>query len=635
MYKAAILGVFWFVFSICLMAQNLDWVWASRGGGSGVDNARAIATDSEGNQYACGLFQGSATFGSTTLTSSGSYDVWLAKQDSAGNWIWAVRAGGTGGDIGVSIATDWSNNVYMAGGFEGTVLFGSISLTAVGAQDRFIAKLDSGGNWLWVKQASGCNCNELALDASGNVYLTGTFSGTASFGSYSVTSAGYTDAYVAKLSSSGSWLWVRRGGGTNYESSFCIAVDNASNLYLGGSFEGTATFGGTPSLTAVGSWDVFVAKLDSDGNWLWSRRGGGTSYEDPIGIATDASANVYVMGYYNGNASTAFGSTTLTGMGGWDIWLAKLDSAGNWLWANKMGGSANDFCTDMVVTAPSSIYLTGYYYSQPANFGATPLACSGNNDVFVARLDGNGTCLQALRAGDVNYDSGYGIAVDLNSNVYITGNFSGTTIIGDDTLSSAGSSDIFIARLSPPSPMADFAADVTSGPAPLAVQFTDLSQPGMGDLSIWLWMFGDGNGSNAQNPQHTYENPGQYSVTLMVWDEYGAFASLERTGYITVVTGGIPLAPANPGLVMAGDDAILTWDPVTEDQNGQPLTPDHYLIWYNPAGADTTFTQLGQASDTSYTHVGAGQLMRAAYYRITAVKLYRKETSPTFPRRTK
>jgi PKD repeat protein len=631
-----VISVAYLIMLIPLCAEDLSWEWASRGGGAGGDNARGIATDSEGSQYVCGLFEGTATFGSTSLTSSGSYDVWLAKMDISGNWLWAIRAGGTGSDIGESVAVDGDNNIYVAGTFEATAEFGSTSFTSSGYRDTFVAKIDSNGNWLWAAMAGGTSdqsCHGIAGDSVGNFYVTGGFVGTSSFGPYSLTSVGYGDIYVAKLSPEGDWLWARRGGGTNSDACFCVTVDNSSNVYLGGSFYETATFGATPSLTAVGSMDVFVAKLDTNGNWLWAKRGGGSSYEDSIGIATDADANVYLTGYFNGNASTTFGSTTLTGSGGNDIFVAKLNSTGNWLWAIKMGGTDADYTQDIVVDNSSTIHLAGKFSSPSIACGPFLLTNSGASDLFYAQLDSSGNCLQALRGGGNNYDSAYGIDLGPNSTAYICGNFMGTALIGTTSLTSAGNSDIYIAKLGLPYPTADFSALPMVGTAPLAVQFTDLSLPGASPIVSWMWLFGDGSDpSFTQNPSHTYTVPGDYSVTLVVTNGNSITSALTRENYIHVISGGAPLSPGNASISINGDDAVISWDAVTLDTNGQPLVPDYYCVWHSATSPESGFQLLAQIPGTTFTHVGAGSAALQSFYRVTAVKLDRAAQLPLIQR---
>ena len=184
------------------MDKNGNWLWAEKAGGRLIDEARSIAIDSAGNSYVTGYFYDTATFGSTTLTNSDYENAFIAKMDANGNWLWAKSTGGLSNDQGYGIAIDSTGNSYVIGCFEGRVTFGNIRLTSNGERDIFIAKLDQNGNWLWAKGAGGSsydNGHSIVVDSAGNGYLTGGFFGTATFGSITLTSRGSYDIFIAKL----------------------------------------------------------------------------------------------------------------------------------------------------------------------------------------------------------------------------------------------------------------------------------------------------------------------------------------------------------------------------------------------------------------------------------------------------
>ncbi|MDD3577798.1 MAG: SBBP repeat-containing protein, partial [Candidatus Cloacimonetes bacterium] len=231
-----------------LFAQTEDWLWANQAGGISYDYGQSIATDSNGNSYVTGSFEGTAVFGSTTLASSGQSDIFVAKMDSNGNWLWAKKAGGSSYDYGYGIAVDSSGNSYVTGNFSDSAVFGSTTLTSSGDYDIFVAKIDSNGIWLWAQKAGGSNYDYgygIAVDSSGNSYVTGYFSGSASFGSTTLTSSGYEDIFVAKIDSNGIWLWAQKAGGSTYNYGYGIAVDSSGNSYVTGIFLYTASFGST------------------------------------------------------------------------------------------------------------------------------------------------------------------------------------------------------------------------------------------------------------------------------------------------------------------------------------------------------------------------------------------------------
>ena len=424
-----------------------QWDWALKGGGTSFDEGRSIAVDGSGNTYVTGAFQGTASFGGTTLTSSGREDIFVAKYDASGSVLWAKKAGGSSFDAGQGIALDGSGNAYVTGWFSGTSDFGNTTLFSSGKWDVFVAKYDASGSVLWAKKAGGTLLDQgrsIALDSNGNTYVTGWFTGTASFGGKTLTSSEDDDIFVAKYDASGAVLWAKKAGGTNSEAGRSIAVDGSGNAYVAGGFEDTASFGGT-TLTSSGQIDIFVAKYDASGNVLWAKKAGGTSFDNGVDIALDGNGNTYVTGSFRGTAS--FGGTTLTSSGIDDIFVAKYHASGNVLWAKKAGGISSDKGSGIAVDGSGNAYVTGLFWDT-ASFGGSSLTSSGQTDIFVVNYNASGNVLWAKKAGGTTREGGYGIAVNSSGNAYVTGRFKDTANFGGTTLtSSGGSRDIFIAKL--------------------------------------------------------------------------------------------------------------------------------------------------------------------------------------------
>jgi len=444
--KKTLLFILFLLCTTFIFAQSDVWLWAKKAGGTSSENGLSIATDSSGNSYVIGGFWETASFGSIILESNGNADIFVAKLDSSGNWLWATKAGGNDRDYGYDIAIDSSGNSYVTGFFNGTASFGGTTLTSSGQEDIFVAKLDSNGNWLWAKKAGGTSSENglsIATDSSGNSYVIGGFWETASFGSIILESNGNADIFVAKLDSSGNWLWAKKAGGTYSDEGWGIAIDSSGNSYVTGYFEGTASFG-TTTLTCTEDIDIFIAKLDSNGNWLWAKQAGGSYWDMGYSIAIDSSGNSYVTGNFGETAS--FGTTTLTSIGTADIFVAKLDSNGNWLWAKQAGGTSSVAYGYSIATDSSgNSYVTGYF-GETASFGSITLTSIGSWDIFVAKLDSNGNWLGAIKAGGTIWDWGQSIAIDSEGNSYVTGFFEGSASFGNITLTSSGSSDIFVAK---------------------------------------------------------------------------------------------------------------------------------------------------------------------------------------------
>jgi len=432
-----------------------SFLWADGTGSNSNAEAHAVAADGAGNVLVTGFFTGTNFIGNTNLVSIGAEDIFVAKFDPAGNFVWARRAGGTGYDEGRGIETDASGNIYVTGLFQNTAAFGATNLTSSGQSDVFIAKYDPAGNLIWVLDAGGKDYDEahaIAVDAQGNAVITGYFDATATFGGFSLpNTSGSDNIFVAKCSSAGKFLWAQGAGGSQDDVGNGIALDGATNVYVTGYFSGTATFG-TTNLMASGSAglpDVFLAKYNPAGNLVWVRQAGGTNDDEGNAIAADVGGNVSLTGKFSGAAT--FGNTNLVG-NGTDIFVARYDAAGNFQWARWAGGANviyGDAGFGITTDISSNVFVTGYF-SGTAAFGNTNLTSAGFDDVFCSKYDSTGNLLWVRAAGGTDLDIGYGVASGAQSNVFLVGFFASSTIAFDSvTLTNLGGRNIFITSLGP------------------------------------------------------------------------------------------------------------------------------------------------------------------------------------------
>jgi len=394
-----------FMITSVLTAQAPEWQWATQAGGTDDDWCSGIGVDTNGNSYVAGYFMGSITLGDIQLTGNGSYDIFVAKMDSDGDWLWAKQVGGSNFDVSYNLRTDANGNSYLTGKFKGTVNFGDITVTSIGTYDDiFVAKIDTNGDWQWVQNAGGTSSisgNNISLDANGNLYVTGGFYGTATFGPSMISSYGDWDIFVAKLDTNGNWLWAKRAGSFDYDMGNSISVDANGNSYVTGKFQYTASFGDF-TITSGGSYDIFIAKLDTDGNWQWAKQAGGTGYNVGYWISAEASGNAYVTGRFKEIAM--FGDYSVTSIGSNDIFIAELDTEGNWQWAKQAGGTGSDTGDVIGIDTNGNLYVTGKF-RDTANFGDFTLTSIVGYDVFVTKLS-------VSIVGDFNAD-GYVDASDL------------------------------------------------------------------------------------------------------------------------------------------------------------------------------------------------------------------------------
>ncbi len=396
--------------------------------------------DGAGNTYVTGTLSTStsaATFGNITLASNGFADIFVAKQNASGQFLWAVRAGNpsSGNDRSAGIALDSSGNVFVTGYFDGTAQFGALSLTSAGGSDVFVAKLDGGnGQFLWVQQRGGSGYdrgNAVAIDPSGNLIVAGGFDALDAASSNSNSPV----MFVSKFTTDGAELWTRTiTGSTASGGLWSITVDAAGDVYAAGKLKGTADFPtetGTVTLSATSS-DPLITKLDGAGNWLWARDLPATTGGSVVGTTVGPEGQLYVSGQFEG--TVIFDSTSLTSAGSRDLFVARVNAAtGSVDWAQRFGGSGMDLGGDVKVDPQGNVDVVGTFRGT-ADFGPQTLTADGGvENAFVTKLDPLlGTFLETHRIvtgtfyGNINIVVPVaGLHIDAAGNAYVAGWFAG------------------------------------------------------------------------------------------------------------------------------------------------------------------------------------------------------------------
>jgi hypothetical protein len=437
----------------------------------------------------------------------------------AGPGSWAVSAGGPGPD-GARLAVDGDGNNIIAGEFRGTTHFGPTTLTAAAPNgtSTFVAKLDPTGQFVWAIAADAtCHYPDepdvlilrsigilfapvgLGVDGVGNIYVAAPFTGAGSFQDRTFTSKGATDLVVAKLGPSGDVQWTVSAGGAGDDVPLALAADKAGNVTVTGFFTGEAAFGGV-RLTAKGTSDIFVARLDTAGNFVWAVQAGGdspsTAVEFGSAVALDELGNAHVGGEFvstaifgghllttaapcrsgflakldpsgkflwatevgskapwwswiGGIALDASGNSYLAGaVGQWATSVAKLDPDGAPVWVDWADGNGLSWANGIVVDAAGSATVSAAF-AGTISLGEARLTTQGNRDVLVARLDTAGRAVSADQAGGSRLDSASGLAVDRGGNLYVVGHFHDTAMFGGAVLTSRGLSDVFVWKRPP------------------------------------------------------------------------------------------------------------------------------------------------------------------------------------------
>ena len=394
----------------------------------------------------------------------------LKAQNPTFDWV-VITGAATTFSGGYGVAHDALGNIYAAGRFTGTIDFdpgaGIANLTSAGALDIYVTKVDAAGNLAWAKRMGGTLDDysfDVFVDEGGSVYATGAFSGTADFdpgaGTFNLTSFGFDDIFILKLDMNGNLAWARRMGSSSFDFGRSIAVSAAGNVITTGSFRGTVDFdpgAGISNLASTaGGNDIFISKLDASGNFVWAKRMGGNSNDIGYAVALDAAENVFTTGSFSTTADFDPGASVfnLIETGNSDIFISKLDGAGNFVWAKGMGGTSSDFGFGIQVDYAGNVYTTGYFESTTdfdPGAGIANLVSGGFNDAFISKLDANGNYLWAKGMAGTSDEESTSLAVDGYGNVYAAGSFESTVDFdpgpGTFNLTPTGSADGFVIKL--------------------------------------------------------------------------------------------------------------------------------------------------------------------------------------------
>ncbi len=522
-------------------------LWTRQFGTTGNDYGRAIAVDGS-NIYVAGQTKGAFP----GLTSAGQADCFVRKYDSQGSVVWTRQFGHYLDDDANGIAVDGSGNIFIAGQL------------SPGTMNNFVCKYNSQGAQLWIKEFTGGSANAglcVGVDTAGNSYVGGYTYGTFQ----GQTSSGAQDAFIARHDSSGNFSWVRQFGTSSYEAINRIAVDSAGNIFAVGYVGGAL-----PGQTLIGGLDAFIRKYDSAGNILMTKQFGTSASDIPRGMALDSSGNIFVAGWTDGvfSGQTSLGGidafvrkcdslgevvwTKQFGTGSSDS--AKsivLDSSLNIYLAGATGGAlpgqTSAGADDAFIVKSGEVTFGAEFTAAPTQ-GAAPLVVT-----FTDQTTGTPT------GWSWNFGDGTGSSSQNPSKTYSQGGNYTVTLTArkdsyTDTMTKAGYISVIEAK---------FTGAPISGQKPLTVNFTDQSA---GTVNSWSWSFGDGTGSSSQNPSKVYNTAGDYNVSLTATGPAGS-STMNRNAYITVTdfrhTPGFSQVVGADGIVYLNVNVGRVYNPST------------------------------------------------------------------------
>lgn len=433
--------------------DSINAVWTIKAGANSHDRANGIHTTQSGDVYVTGFVQGNIQFGhiQKATTTSNAF-AWQLDKDGTTKQVHQTK--GTGQQqsaLGYNIqVVEQTEEIYVMGYFRGTTTFGSTTLKSKGTYDTFVWKLDRTGKTLWVVQAGHSNYtqgNKLKLDTQGNVYVSGTLQTKADFGNNVTLSTTTTDVFVWKLNSSGKTVWARQANAeASIHHNFGLGVSSTGNVYVTGNFKGQATFGGK-SLQTGSAGNIFVWKLNTNGDTEWAIKNSAPSFVYGQAVAIDTKGHIYVVGYFKNDIHFVVPPhppSILTATGGADAFVWKLDEKGNTIWGRIATSTGLTVGTQIDISPQGHLYVTGYFRGN-MRLGTITFTNRGSDDIFVWKLDQTGNTLWAKQAGGNSQDQAYGIAAT-GGYIYVTGTFMGMAHFGGSTLQSNGQTDIFVWR---------------------------------------------------------------------------------------------------------------------------------------------------------------------------------------------
>jgi hypothetical protein len=416
--------------------------WSRAHGASAFDLAQAVTKTSTGVIVA-GMVGPGATAGCGTRSGSGTA-AFVASYTSDGDCSWATYFEGDE-DVGAgAVAVDASGNAYVAGTFSGTISIGGTPHTSVGGYDGFAAKLAANGDVTWGRSFGGTSDEYVytATFANDRFAIGGAFYDTMVFGSHEKTNAGDADAFIAELSAAGDFSALRGFGGDGWDSVDTLGATPSGDLVAGGTFAGTVDFGGG-EVTSSGDQDGFIAVFSSASAPVHFRRIGGEGSDAVKGVAVDASGSVHVAGYFQGQCDLG-GEMTSACTGNYSAFAGTYASNLDLTSATTFDGSGRIIPASIAIDGDGTVAMSGHF-SGTSTFGTS----SGTNDAFVAVFESSGAIRWTKRLGASGSTEAYAIGFAANGDVVGAGAFDGSVTLPGGDSTAAGETDCLVFALTP------------------------------------------------------------------------------------------------------------------------------------------------------------------------------------------
>lgn len=427
---------------------NIDWARSLNG--ISEDYISKIVLDKDANVIGIGTFQDSIS----SLQSYGLNDIMVFKYNKSGDILWLVQLGSSSDDWGNDIAIDSTGNIYITGYYKSTFYYNNDSLPNRGSADAFVAKIDSLGTIQWVKGFghSGNDIgNAIIVDKDEKVYVSGTFGDSLNIDGQQLLSYSNYNNFLIQLDNSGQLSWHNTISTAITNNIQDIELDANGDIYLLGYFR-DAVYGTLGQLFSDGNNDLLLAKFSSVGQLLWWKKMGGRSVD--LGIALHISNNyIYICGVFQDTAT--FGALTRICEGEFDAFLAQCDMQGTVNWIQIVGGTDNSKGFDIATLANGNIYMVGLFEGTGrwgTDSATSRLPRHVPSDIFIAEYKTDGSYQSIKTIGSAGTDYATGICVLDSTNIFIAGIFNDTVFFDSNLLTSSGT-DAFICKSSSLQPL--------------------------------------------------------------------------------------------------------------------------------------------------------------------------------------
>ena len=426
-----------------------EHAWSMSFGDALEQTALSTAIDQAGNVIVAGAMKGTVDFGGGPITSPPNGAYFITKMDATGKYLW-TKVFGESIDSSLSVTADSTGKIFVACTSSTKINFGGGLKNNIDPPDVFIAKLNEDGDHVWSNVFGGTaydRVSSIKVTSKDNIIIAGEFYSSINFGGSPLSNSdNFGDIFLAELTGNGDFVWSKNYQGSASLPPVLMDISSSGEIIVGGGFFGKeVNFGGGP-LMGAGGMDIFLAKLDSSGNHIWSNRFGGVGNQSLQDLVIGVAGDVSLVGHFD--ASFDLGGSTLPYQGGTDAFIASLSSAGNHLWSKPFGDSMNQSARNVATDSWGKVIVGGTMTGM-ADFGGGLLTAK-DEDVFLVALTASGDHVWSRRFGESNAQGPSDIATDGSGNLAVIGQFQGSINFGGTQLTTAGSTDVFVAKLAYP-----------------------------------------------------------------------------------------------------------------------------------------------------------------------------------------